>query len=352
MSDEIKAQIVSPEVDGSQVTFRLRAPKAKEVFVVGIEGMEKQPLQLMDGIWTGQVSSLKPEIYSYAFEVDGTRMIDPSNRNVKKWLSCNSMFEIKGGLLHERKKVPHGELREIVYESSTTESQRNAIVYVPPGYEGLKDLPVLYLLHGYGDDHLAWKEVGRAHFIADNLIAEKRIQPCLIVMPYGHPIPIDLKKEFDDYASSNIEVMNKDLVSDLLPVIQSKYKVSSNRVDQAIVGLSMGGGQSLSIGLNNLNLFSKVGGFSSATAQGEFDQIDKLFPTLVADVKQSNEQLDVCWIACGKDDFLFKRNGHYIDWLKDRKIQHEYHVSDGGHDWMVWRKYLVRFLEKSFPANQ
>ena len=261
------------------------------------------------------------------------------------------MFEIKGGLLHEQKPCPHGELCELIYDSNTTGTQRHALVYTPPGYVDLQSLPVLVLLHGYGDDHLAWKEVGRAHFIVDNLIAEKRIRPCVVVMPYGHPLPIDLKKEFDDYATRNIQSMNDDLVDDLLPYIQKRFKVSKERKDNTIVGLSMGGGQSLSIGLKNRRQFSKIGGFSSATAQGEFSAIDKEFSSLASDVEQSNREIDLLWIACGKEDFLFQRNNHFVAWLKDRQIQHVYHVSEGGHDWMVWRKYLVQFLELSFPPG-
>ncbi len=352
MSDEIRAQIVSPDVKGDSVVFRLRAPKATEAFVVGVEGQKKLPMvKGKNGVWAGEYQSLVPGIYSYAFEVDGTRMIDPSKRGVKKWLSLNSMFEIRGGLVHEFKNVPHGELREIIYGSATTKTQRKALVYTPPGYSKEQELPLMFLLHGYGDDHLAWKEVGRANYILDNLISEKRIKPCVVVMPYGHPIPLDLKQEFDDYAGQNITRMNDDLVNDLLPHIRKQFSVSADRSSNAIVGLSMGGGQSISIGLNNLNVFSKVGGFSSATAQGEFPAIDKQFSDLVSNVELSNQKLDEFWIACGKEDFLFKRNNHFVEWLESKNIEHTYHVSEGGHDWMVWRKYLVQFLELSFPSN-
>lgn len=352
MSDEIKSQIVSPEVDADKVTFRLRAPNAKQVFVVGIAGQPKISLtKNKAGIWTGSTEKLAPEIYSYSFEVDGTRFPDPSNRNVKKWLSCNSLFEIKGGLLHEQKKVPHGELLELIYHSKTTGTERNAIIYSPPGLRSLKNVPVVYLLHGYGDDHLAWKEVGRAHFILDNLIAEKQIEPCLVVMPYGHPISIDLKKDFDDYAGENLTKMNDDLVGDLLPLVEEKFGLAGDPSRRAIVGLSMGGGQSISIGLQNPQMFSRIGGFSSAAPQGKFEDIDRQFKSLVADVDRANSACDLFWIGCGKEDFLFKRNNHFVEWLKARKLKHTYRVTEGGHDWVVWRKYLAEFLKQSFPAK-
>ena len=352
MSDEIKAQIVSPQVDGDQVTFRMRAPKATEVAVVGIEGQSRKLLKKNErGIWELKLDGLKPELYSYSFEVDGTRVTDPSNRNVKKWLSCNSMFEIKGGLLHEQKDVPHGDLIEMFYKSSATKSQRNALVYLPPGYEATKEYPLLFLLHGFGDDFLAWKEVGRAHFILDNLISEKKIKPCVVVMPYGHPLPINLRREFDDYAGSNLEKMNQDLMGDLLPAIRKKYSVSKAPKDNAIVGLSMGGGQSIEIGLLNRSSFAKIGGFSSAAPQGAEEQLDVEFKDLLVDTDQTNSKIELFWIGCGKEDFLFERNNKFVDWLKKKSIKHEYSVTDGGHDWMVWRKYLATFLIKSFPAQ-
>lgn len=357
MSDEIKAQIVSPEVRKDTVIFRLRAPDAERVRVVGIEG---QPAAEMDrgdrGIWSVQIGPLAPELYSYAFEIDGTRVTDPSNRNVKKWLSCNSMFEIRGGLLHEQQDVPHGSLTELIYDSTTTGSQRNVLVYLPPGETRARKLPVVYLLHGYGDDHLAWKEVGRAHFILDNLIAEQKIRPCVVVMPYGHPVPIDLRKEFDDYAETNLERMERDLLKDLMPLIEKQFPVSTTPSERAIVGLSMGGGQSLTIGLKNADQFGVVGGFSSASPQGTDQELDERFASLVEHAKRGSHQepakLQRIWIACGKEDFLFQRNNRFVDWLKSKSIQHTYHVSEGGHDWMVWRRYLAQFLQLSFPQKQ
>ncbi|MEE2641861.1 MAG: alpha/beta hydrolase-fold protein, partial [Planctomycetota bacterium] len=337
MSDEIKSQIVSPEVNGKAVTFRLRAPRANEVSVVGISGRGKQRLEKgAGGIWTLTLNNLEPELYSYSFEVDGTRMLDPSNRRVKKWLTCNSLFEVRGGLLHEKKPVPHGELREIIYDSKTTGTQRNALVYTPPGHDGREaEWPVLFLLHGYGDDHLAWKEVGRAQFILDNLIAEKKIRPCVVVMPYGHPLSIDLKQEFDDYADRNIRLVEKDLLEDLVPLVRKKFGASASRDQNAIVGLSMGGGQSLGIGLRHPGVFSRVGGFSSAAAQGTDEEIARQFPDLQSTEKASHK-LASLWFACGRDDFLFERNNRFSEWLKNRGVDHTYHVSEGGHDWMVW----------------
>ena len=354
MSDEIKAQIVSPDVDGKKVTFRLRAPSAKSVKVKGIHGVSAKELTLgKNGIWSATLGPLEPELYSYSFEVDGTQMVDPSNRMVKKWLSLNSMFEIKGGLLHEQKQVPHGEVIHLQYHSTTTDSDRGVYVYTPPGYHGSdqKNLPVVYLLHGYGDDESAWIEVGRTNQIVDNLIAEKKIQPMVIVMPYGHPLPIELRREFDDYAEENLEQMEADLLKSLMPFVESRFRVGRTPNLKSIVGLSMGGGQSISIGLNHFQEFSRVGGFSSATPQGETKVLDQRFAKLLAEQKSNEAPLDLLWIACGKDDFLLKRNNQFHEWLKQNKIDCRYQISEGGHDWMVWRKYLAEFLIASFPKN-
>ena len=350
VSDEIKSQIVSPEVVGDKVTFRLRASEAKSISVIGINGQSATPLvKKNNGVWEATVGPLSPELYSYQFDVDGTKMIDPSNRQVKKWLSLNSMFEIKGGLLHERHDVPHGVVHHHIYDSKSTGHQRGALVYTPPGYaKANRSYPVVYLLHGYGDDETAWTEVGRAHYIADNLLAKKEIEPLIIVMPYGHPLKLDIKKEFDDYADQNIEWMEKDLLEDLRPFIAETYRIEADRSHQAIVGLSMGGGQSLHIGLKHVSEFAWIGGFSSAAPQGESQTLDQKFESLVSDVDQTNSAIKLLWIGCGKDDFLLKRNEHFVSWLKNRKVQHNYRLTDGGHDWMVWRKYLAEFLKLSF----
>ncbi len=353
-TDELIAQqLVSPEVhtDGT-VTFRVRAAKAESVKVTGIHGLKDTELQKNDrGIWSVTVGPLPAERYSYNFKVDGADWVDPHNRDLKAWLSCASQFEIAGNppRLHELTKVAHGTVAHHIYDSKAAENQRGVHVYTPPGYEDSDtNYPVLYLLHGYGDDETAWLRVGRANLIADNLIAQGKIQPVVIVMPYGHPTPLDLRRKFDDYAETNLKTMESDLMGDLLPLIEKRYRVSTSREHTAVTGLSMGGGQSLTIGLRHLDKFSRVGGFSSACPK---DNIDDQLPTLIVDTDQSNKQLAVLWIGCGEEDFLLKRNHKFIAWLKDKKIEHTYRETEGGHDWMVWRKYLAEFLTLSFPGK-
>ena len=350
IDETIAQQLVSPEVEGNQVTFRVRAPNATSVKVAGIHGVEETGLSKgKKGDWSVTIGPLPAERYSYVFKVDGAGWVDPHNRDVKGWLSCASQFEIAGDppLLHEQTDVPHGTVSHHIYKSKSADRQRGVYVYTPPGYEdSTASYPVLYLLHGYGDDESAWIRVGRAHFIADNLIAQQTIKPTIIVMPYGHPLPLDLRKKFDDYAGNNLELMEADLMGDLIGLIEKRYRASDKRDETALTGLSMGGGQSLTIGLNHLDKFSRVGGFSSACPQGDIDS--KLAP-LIQDIAKSNESLDVLWIGCGEDDFLLKRNHRFIEWLKSKQIEHTYKETEGGHDWMVWRKYLAEFLTLSFP---
>lgn len=354
INDEIRAQLVSPQVnDDRSVTFRLRAPNAESVLVKGIAGHADIVMAKSDrGIWEATSEPLAPELYSYTFEVDGALQIDPSNRFVKKWLTCGSLVEIRGDkpLLTEKTNVDHGVVHHHIYPSDAAGHQRGVYVYTPPGYpsDTEEPYPVMFLLHGYGDDESAWLEVGRANFVADNLIDQGRIRPTVIVMPYGHPVTLDLRQQYDDYADRNVKTMEKDLVDDLLPFIEANYQVSSDRGDRAIVGLSMGGGQSLSIGLRNRNQFAWIGGFSSASPQGSDEEINKALKGLASDAANANAEIKLLWIGCGRDDFLLERNNRFIKWLEENEIEHTYSLTDGGHDWMVWRKYLVTFLEASF----
>jgi enterochelin esterase family protein len=351
VEQELLAQLVSPEVHvDRRVTFRLRAPDATEVRLEGIAGLESQAMSKdAEGIWELTVGPLPPELYSYGFEVDGAAMIDPHNRNVKKWLSLNSMVLVPGDppLLHEQQKVPHGVVHHHMYSSNTTGTDRGVYVYTPPGYSSntTQRYPLLLLLHGYGDDESAWLEVGCARRIADNLLSHGKIEPLVIAMPYGHPLPIERKSKFDEYASRNAVAMEQDLLEDLLPHLANEYRLKDGREHTAIVGLSMGGGQALAIGLGHLDRFAWVGGFSSAAPQGD---LDRRFADLVDDVSATNTRLKLLWIGCGKEDFLIERNQRFTTWLNDNGIRHTYRLTEGGHDWIVWRKYLAEFLPLLF----
>ncbi len=350
-------QIRSPEVNAnSTVTLRLRAPEAKSV-VAKINRVPSGTLTLTktaEGVWEGTSQPLPAGIHEYAFEVDGTRQIDPRNRWVKKWYSLESLFEIPGSLalLTELQSVPHGTLHHHYYHSSVTDTDRPIVVYTPPGYDPIQDqrYPVLFLLHGFGDDQTAWTEVGRAHRIADNLIASGELEPLIIVMPYGHPVDLPYGHRADDYGPKNDEAMEREIVDQLVPLVESWYRIDSVPDRRAIVGLSMGGGHSLKTGLKHTDTFAWVGGFSSSAPQP--DDLLEQFPALVPDQTdagcEANRNLKLLWFACGKDDFLLQQNRDFATGLKELNVRHQYVETDGAHNWSVWREYLPTFLKKIF----
>ncbi len=167
----------------------------------------------------------------------------------------------------------------------------------------------------------------------------------IIAMPYGHPLPVELKTKFDDYATRNVQAMEKDLLQDLLPLLSDEYRLPQGPDQRAIVGLSMGGGQALTIGLSHLDEFAWIGGFSSATPQGD---LDERFADLVDHVSETNGRIKLLWVGCGEDDFLAQRNRQFTAWLGEKEIRHTYRETEGSHNWTVWRKYLAEFLPQLF----
>jgi enterochelin esterase-like enzyme len=349
MSDAIAQSLVSPEVhsDG-RVTLRLRAEKAMEI-EVSLDGKKIAMVKSDKGIWEGTSEPLPPQIYDYTFKVDGTTMIDPSNRLVKKWLTLASMVEIPGTppRLTEFTDVPHGVVQRLIYPSASVGHSRPVVVYTPPGYEATSDThyPLVLLLHGYGDDETAWTDVGRAHLIADNLIAAGKIEPVIIVMPYGHPVPIAFGERPDDYFGRNNDLYEQDITKDLLPFVEQKFHVRNDVAGRSIVGLSMGGGHALDTGLKNIDRFSSIGAFSAATPQLETDVLLKQYPSLSGSEPAANS-LKHLWIPIGDKDFLLERNEKFVEQLKTAGVKHDYLKTEGGHEWKLWRDYLPQFLEK------
>ena len=349
MSDAIAQSLLSPEVhsDG-RVTLRLRAAKAAEV-EVSLGGKKVAMVKDEKGIWEGTSEPLAPQIYDYTFKVDGTDMIDPSNRWVKKWLTLVSMVEVPGTppLLTEFADVPHGTVRRMIYPSTSVGHSRPVVIYTPPGYESSAGVqyPLILLLHGYGDDETAWTDVGRAHLIVDNLIAAGQIEPVLIVMPYGHPEPIQLSERPDDYFQRNNDLYEKDITKDLLPYIEQRFNVRTDAAGRSIVGLSMGGGHALDTGLKNIDKFSSIGAFSAATPQLDAQALLQQYPALSGSEPAANT-LKHLWIPIGEKDFLLERNDKFVEQLRTAGVKHDYIKTAGGHEWERWRDYLPEFLEK------
>jgi enterochelin esterase-like enzyme len=300
------------------------------------------------GLWQVTLGPLEPEIYEYSFSVDGYQTLDPGNSWVKPMRSPRtSVFEVPGQppLVHEfNPAVPHGVVHEHLYQSKSLGLRRSLHVYTPPGYDGSRTkCPVLYLLHGSGDNDATWTAVGRAQLILDNLIAQKKAMPMIVVMTDGHAAfaqsagnPVAGARQADAFES--------DLLGDVMPFVETNYRTINKRESRAIVGVSMGGGQSLTVGLNHLDLFAWVGGMSPATPSAE------AIASALADPKATNRKLKTLWIGIGKSDFLMKRNQQFDALLTSKDITHTLWTTEGVHGWLVFRRLLVEFAPRLFKS--
>lgn len=349
-------QVVSPEVHpDSRVTFRLFAPKAQEVDVRGefLDGGKPLPLQKDDqGVWSVTAGPVRPDFYPYSFSVDGLNVSDPRNPVMKLGSrgAGVSMVDIPGPEVefHANRKVPHGTIHVHHYWSEPVGGMRRVHVYTPPGYE--KDsrtrYPALYLLHGAGDTDAEWCTIGRANWILDNLLAAGKAKPMLVVMPDGHPAGIS---SIDPNRRRRaLELFEEDLLKEVQPLVERTYRADTRPAARALAGLSMGGGQTLFVGLRNLVRFSHLGVFSSGTLRIPRDQFEEEFQEALANSDRTNKALRLFWIGCGKTDFLYESNTLLLNILKDRDIRHTYHESEGGHTWVNWRHYLHGLLPLLF----
>ena len=253
-----------------------------------------------------------------------------------------------GPAFYDGQAVPHGEVRTHWYGSKSLNALRRLTVYTPPGYDRnvRGRYPVLYLFHGANADETAWIRLGHANLILANLLAGGKAKPFLVVMPFGYGVPPGSPPSASGGGpSDNNALFSRDLIEDVIPFIQSQYRVYTDRDHRAIAGLSMGGGESLGIGLSHLELFSYVAGFSAALRPAEFQ---KTFANLTANPQDANRKLHLLWIGCGNQDSLFAAAKSFSEFLNERKIQHTFRESTGAHTWIVWRRYLNEFAPLLF----
>jgi enterochelin esterase family protein len=304
------------------------------------------------GVWSLTTAPLAPDYYGYSFVADGVRLIDPANPLLKpNLLATANAVHVPGplSLPWELNDVPHGEIHHHFYKSSVAEDERDYYVYTPSGYagSGKRKYPVLYLLHGYSDDASGWTAVGRAHVILDNLIAQGKAKPMIVVMPLGYGTIDFLRLAWDawnhtELRDANFKKFTDALLSEVMPRVEGEYRVTKDRNARAIAGLSMGGSESLLTGLNHLDKFSWIGAFS---AGGMPDDFAKDFPSLDA---KANQQLHLLWIACGTEDHLITVNRNLREWLKTKGVNHADIETPGMHTWMVWRRNLAEFAQLIF----
>lgn len=337
--------VISPQVDADRkVTFRLRAPDAKAVSVSGQFQRGAAPMTKNEsGVWSVTVGPIEPNVYEYSFTVDGLSMIDPGSPLIKPMRNPRtSILEVPGtpALVHDFQDVPHGKVTLHWYASKSLGRRRALQVYTPPGYDAdpAARFPTLYLFHGSGDNEATWVAHGHAHWIMDNLIAQGKAQPMIVVMLDGHAT-VPGAPQTGGGPNNNTAAFERDLLEDAMPLVVASYRTREDSAHRGIVGLSMGGGQALSIGLKHADKFAWVGGMSSAAGN---------VASQIGDGETLNRQLKLLWLACGKDDSLLAANQALDKALTEKKVRHDYVETAGGHSWPVWRGYLADFAPKVF----
>lgn len=344
-------EFISPQVNSDNTAiFRFYAPNANSVKLnTQIENGSVEMVKDSSGVWSVTVGPVKPDMYPYAFSVDGIQVADPKNSNIFPNEGFqNSLVEITGNnpLVHTIKEVPHGTLSYRFYTSPEL-GQRPVVVYTPPGYESntKNTYPVLYLLHGSTDTEETWTKVGRANIILDNLIAQGKAKPMIIVMPYGRAYPAISKSAGSLRNWDNLQEIKKDFLNYLFPFINENFRVKKDRNSQAISGFSGGGGTSLFIGLNNPEIFSWVCGFAPGMLRDEFDRNNAV---AFENPKQTNKNLNLFWIGVGENDITYPVLKDYFKILDNKDIKYEKYISDGGHTWMNCKLYLANTLQQLF----
>lgn len=366
------APVVSPEIhDNNTVTFRFKAPKAVRVQLTG----DFLPVQKnakfeasgivdlkegQEGVWEYTTPEpLKPELYSYSFIVDGLRMNDPANVYLIRDVSTLTNVFIIGGDradFYKVNPVPHGTVSRIWYDSPALGLERRMTVYTPAGYETSgKRYPVLYLLHGMGGDEEAWISLGRTAQILDNLIAQGKAKPMIVVMPNGNasqeaapgessrgmvPPTMQLPK--------TMEGSYEQAFPEIVKFIDKNYRTIKSKSGRAIAGLSMGGFHSLHISKQYPDMFNYIGLFSAAIMPNK-EVSSPIYENMEGKLKvQFDKNLALYWIAIGKTDFLYKANEEYRKLLDEKGYKYTYYESDEGHIWKNWRIYLTEFVPMLF----
>lgn len=353
--------LVSPEVHPDRsVTFRLRAPQASTVTLTGdwlatLSSSTGGPMPMTkdaSGVWSVTTPPLEPTVHLYSYTVDGMNIADPINPKIKLRVRTSaSLVEVPDSPPPpwQLREVPHGSVDWNWHHSAAYNDTHEFLVYLPPGYFTSKArYPVLYLVHGAGDTALGWTTAGAANLILDNLIAEKKAAPMIVVMPFngsnaaapgapgggrgaGAPAPTP----FEDY-----------MIKELIPYVDAKYRVAPGRQNRAMAGLSAGGAATYNIGLKHLDLFSGFGFFSAAGGGGA--DFATRYAQLAADAKTANARINVLWIGCGTEDPLIKGAKTFDAELTRLQITHTYAERAGGHVWPIWRWALSEFAPQLF----
>jgi enterochelin esterase family protein len=336
-----------------RVIFRVNAPSAKQVAVAGRaadSGMNgNRPYEMEEiekGVWQVTTDPVRPGFQYYELIIDGLRTNDPASQTFFGWAQPTSGLEVPDEALdfYAEQDVPRGEVRIRPYLSKTTGQFRRAYVYTPPGYD--KDTearyPVLYLQHGSGENETSWTWQGKANLILDNLIAERKAVPMLVVMDQGYGTKPGQEA---GAGSRGNEAFEEVVIHDLIPLVDGTYRTRTTRHDRAIAGLSMGAGQAMRIGLGHLDKFATVGSFSGGS--GNFDR-SASYGGVMADAAAFNSKVDLLWIGCGTEDRLNNGAKALHESLQAAGVEHVWFELPGSHEWQVWRKHLHDFAPRLF----
>ena len=342
-----------------RVTFRLRDPNAQKV-AVWIEGRTGRIPMTRDeqGVWIATTGPFAPDLYGYNFVADGVDLTDPGKPQMlmPNLRAPVSLLHVPGpaSLPWEINPVPRGVIHRHFFRSRVVGDDRDFYVYTPPGYDpARKDpYPVLYLMHGSGEDNRGWIDFGRAHVIMDNLIAQGKAESMLVVMPFGYGLPHVQTQgrpatRGEGFRQQNLDNCRNSLLTEVIHAVESAYRVSTDRASRAIAGLSMGGGQSLYIGLNNLDRFAWVAAFSFGAAEMDFETY---YPLAGPGM---NAKLKLFWLSCGTEDRMIESNRKLVSWFKSKGLQVKIVETPGMHSWQVWRPNLAAFAPLLFrePAQ-
>jgi enterochelin esterase-like enzyme len=325
--------------------FRLKAPDALKV---QLDLAKKYDMvKNSEGIWEVTTDSLSEGFHYYSILIDGVAVCDPASETYYGMGRMASGFEVpfKGDGYYAVRNVPHGDIRIKRYYSNVTHTWRRFYIYTPAGYDDKinEKYPVLYILHGGGEDERGWATQGKTDLILDNLIADKKAKPMLVVMPDGNPV-------LPGFGEDNLKVFEAELKQSIIPFVEKNFRVDTGSQNRALAGLSMGGIQTLFVGVNNTQLFTYLGVFSSGWIQPmQSDLANKQYEFMKNNVDVINNNVKQFWIAMGgKEDIAYKNCQLMISKFDEMKIKYSYSEYPGGHTWPVWRNNLYKFAQLLF----
>ena len=355
--------VISPQVYvDKKVTFRFLSPSAKQVLLGGGQFGASQIPMVKDslGIWSVTVGPIIPDIYPYSFNVDGVTVMDPANvAYFPNERFKASLVDVPGDtpLVHAMRDVPHGTI-SYEYYPSLEGSTGSIVVYTPPGYDKnvSKKYPVFYLISGTTDTEETFFKVGKTNLIMDNLIAEGKAIPMIVVMPYGNPIarvaeqtgktkPADIVSRDGEDAVKRAKLFETDLVTKVIPYVEKNYRTINNRDNRAIGGFSRGGGQTLRTGFGNIDKFSWICCYSAYLSTPE---MESSYKNVYESPEKTNKELKLLWVSVGNEDFLYKPAVEFMDFLKSKNVNYKSLITTGGHTWMNVKNYVATTAQLLF----